>query len=76
MSNEAKELSIEEMESVGGGLIVEDTMGKFWLVRQDGSIISPVSEDNAVSFAKAFNISTEKISVSDYEKRFGRSFEW
>ena len=71
------ELSMEELEKIGGGLIVEDPVKKeFWLVRQDGSVIAPVPEGKAVEFAKAFNISTDRIPIEDYAKRFGRPFQW
>ena len=48
-----------DLETVSGGIIVDDGNGQnYWLVRQDGTVISPVpGKEKAIEFAKAFNIS-------------------
>lgn len=74
----AYELSPEVMEKVSGGLVVDDGDGqKFWLVRQDGTVISPVpGKDKAQEFAKAYSISSSVITKEEYRKLFGRDLKW
>ena len=71
-------LNLEELENVSGGVIVDDGDGKkFWLVRQDGTVISPVpSREQAIDFAKAYNISTQIMTKEEYKKHFGRELKW
>jgi len=59
-------------------VIVEDNDGKtYWLVRQDGSIISPVpSKEKAIDFAHAYSISTQIMTKEEYASRFGRPLVW
>ena len=72
------ELSELAMEEITGGLIVDDGDGKkFWLVRQDGSVISPVPDKKkAVEFAKAYGISTRIMTKEEYASHFGRPLVW
>ena len=72
------ELSDLEMEDVSGGLIVDDGDGqKYWLVRQDGTVISPVpGREKAVDFAKAYNISQQIMTREEYRRHFGRELVW
>lgn len=72
----AQELNMEDLDKVNGGVIVDNGGEKMFLVRQDGTIIGPAPRDKANSFARTFSTSTEIISQSDYEKRFGRPFVW
>jgi hypothetical protein len=72
----AIELSPEDLENISGGLIVEDADGKFWLVRQNGTIISPVPGNKAAEFADAYGISKDVITSDDYKLKFGRDLAW
>ena len=74
--NNAIELSPEDLENISGGLIVEDADGKFWLVRQNGTVISPVPGNKATEFADAYGISKDVISSEDYKLKFGRDLVW
>ena len=78
MSTEKKELNMEEMEKVSGGYVVDEGTGsKYWVVRQDGSVIAPApSLEKAIDFAKAFNVSTTVLTRAEYKERFGRELEW
>ena len=71
-------LNLEELENVSGGVIVDDGDGKkFWLVRQDGTVISPVpSREQAIDFAKAYNSSTQIMTREEYARHFGRELRW
>jgi hypothetical protein len=72
------ELSDITLEEVAGGVIVDDGDGrKFWLVRQDGTVISPVpGRENAIEFAKAYNISQQVLTKEEYARCFGRELAW
>ena len=78
MSEEMKKLTEQEVEGVSGGVIVDDGNGqKFWLVRQDGTVISPVpSREKAVEFAQAYHISTQIMTKEEYARHFGRELAW
>ena len=78
MTTEVKNLSEQELEAVSGGVIVDDGDGqKFWLVRQDGTVISPVpGKEKAIDFAKAYHISTQIMSKEEYTRHFGRELTW
>ena len=73
-----QELNMEQLEQVTGGLVMQDSdENKFWIVRQDGTIIAPApSADDAVSFAKAFSTSPTMITKEDYRRMFGRDPVW
>ena len=72
------EMSQEEMDQINGGVIVDDGDGeKFWLVRQDGTVIAPTpGMQKAIEMAHTFNISTEVLTKEEYKKRFGRDLVW
>ena len=78
MSKEMKKLDDLTMEEVSGGVIVDDGDGKkYWLVRQNGTVISPVpSKEKAVEFAAAYGISTQIMSKEEYARHFGRELVW
>lgn len=78
MSKEMKKLEDLTMEEVSGGVIVDDGDGKkFWLVRQNGTVISPVpSREKAVEFAAAYGISTQIMTKEEYARHFGRELVW
>lgn len=78
MSKEMKKLDDLTMEEVSGGVIVDDGDGKkFWLVRQNGTVISPVpSREKAVEFAAAYGISTQIMTKEEYARHFGRELVW
>lgn len=71
-------LTPEQLENISGGMIVDDGDGKkFWLVRQNGTVISPVPGlENAVEFAKAYGESTRVVTQEEYKKLFGRDLVW
>ena len=73
-----KKLSEENLRDVTGGLIVDDGRnGKYWLIRQNGTVISPVpSLEKAEEFAKAYGESTRVLTPEAYEKTFGRPLVW
>ncbi len=78
MSKEMKKLDDLTMEEVSGGVIVDDGDGKkFWLVRQNGTVISPVpSREKAIEFAAAYGISTQIMTKEEYARHFGRELVW
>ena len=80
MSKEAnsRNPSFEELDKVMGGVIVDDGDGeKFWLIRQDGTVIAPTTgQDKALEMAHSFNISTEILTKEEYQARFGRELVW
>ena len=59
-------------------MIVDDGDGqKFWLVRQDGTVISPVpGREKAIEFAKAYSISLQIMTKEEYVRHFGRELIW
>lgn len=71
-------LNDESMKKVSGGLIVDDGDGKrFWLVRQNGTVISPVDGiEDAKEFIKAFGESVRVISREEYKSIYGRELIW
>ena len=68
----------EELREVSGGMIVDDGDGKkYWLVRQNGTVISPVPGlEKAEEFAKAYGESTRVVSKEEYKNLFGRDLVW
>lgn len=78
MENKIVKLEDLTMEDVAGGVIVDDGDGKrFWLVRQDGTVISPVpGKEKAVEFAHAYSISTQIMTKDEYARHFGRPLSW
>ena len=79
-SKESKKIALSDLtlEDVAGGVIVDDGDGKkFWLVRQDGSVISPgPGREKAVDFARAYHISEQIMTKEEYARRFGRDLAW
>ena len=67
-----------DLENITGGLIVDDGNGeKFWLVRQDGTVISPVpGKEKALEFAKALHISAQIMTKEEYARHYGRELRW
>ena len=78
MADMSRKLTLEDMEKVSGGLVVvDDANGKYWVVREDGSVIGPApDEEHAVGFAKGFNVSPTVITLEQYKKKFGRDLVW
>ena len=75
---ELLQLSESELEEVSGGYVVDDGDGKkYWLIRQNGSVISPVpGREMAQEFAKAYSLSTTVLTREEYKKKFGRELVW
>ena len=67
-----------DLENVSGGLIVDDGDGeKYWLVRQDGTVIAPVpGKEKAIEFAKSFHISTKIMTKEEYFEHYRRELRW
>ena len=76
--NNAREINLNEMEKVNGGYVVNDAANnKFWIVRQDGSVIAPApSLEKAQEFAKEFQTSPSVMTMDEYKKHFGRDLIW
>ncbi len=75
---EKKYISPEDLEKVTGGYVVYDPgEDKYWLVRQDGTVIAPVpARDKAVEFAKAFSTRPDVITMEEYRDKYGRDLVW
>ena len=75
---EKKYISPEDLEKVTGGCVVYDPdEDKYWLVRQDGTVIAPVpTQEKAVEFAKAFSTSPDVITMEEYRNKYGRDLVW
>ena len=73
-----KSLFDGDLSAVSGGMIVDDGDGKkYWLVRQNGTVISPVPGlEKAEEFAKAYGESTRVVSKEEYKNLFGRDLVW
>ena len=73
-----KELNLEEMKSVTGGYVVDNGTGdKYWIVRQNGTVIGPAPTlENAIEDAKAFGISTTVMTLNQYKEKFGHDLKW
>ena len=73
-----EEMDAEDLTNVSGGLIVDDGDGKkYWLVRQNGTVISPVPGlKKAQDFIKAYGEDTRVISKEEYRKLYGRDLVW
>ena len=70
------ELTPEELGNATGAAIVADG-DKYWLVRQDGTVVAPApSQAKAIEFAKTLSISTEILTKEEYAKRFARELRW
>lgn len=78
MSKEMEMLNDHQLEEASGGVIVDDGDGqKFWLVRQNGTVISPVpGKEKAIEFAQAYHISTKIMTKEEYARHFGRELVW
>ena len=78
MEDNKMELSPEQLEEINGGIVVSDRENnKFYMVKQDGSVIGPApSEEKAQEFIKSYNLSTTVMTLEEYEQHFGRKFEW
>lgn len=78
MKKAIEEMNEEDLGNVTGGLIVDEGDGKtFWLVRQNGTVISPVPGlKKAQDFIKAYGEDTRVISKEEYRKIYGRDLVW
>ena len=73
-----EELNINQMKETAGGYVVEDKKAnKFWIVRQNGTVIAPAPDrETAIQFAKQFNESATVLSMEEYKLKFGRELQW
>ena len=78
MRNEKMEkVTLDDLAKASGGVIVEEGDGRFWVVRQDGTVYAPApSLEKAIEYAKTLSISTEVLTKAQYRKRFGRDLQW
>ena len=76
--NTKKQLNAEQLEQAGGGFVVADeSQGKYWAVRQNGTILAPApSEEKAIEYAKSYNVSPKVMTLEEYKEHFGRDFTW
>ena len=64
-------------EDVDAIVIDDEDENRYWLVRQNGTVIAPTpGEAKALEMAKAFNISTEILTKEEYRAKFGRELVW
>lgn len=77
MSN-INELNPNEMEKVSGGYVVDNGTGdKFWIIRQNGTVIAPAPTlEQAKEYAKAFGVSATVMNLEEYKARYGRDLKW
>lgn len=77
-NKEMKILENSELEQVSGGfVVVDDENDKVWLVRRNGTVISPVPDtQRGVEFAKAYGESTKIMTKEEYKRFFGRDLVW
>ena len=75
---DTKKLNMNEMEKVTGGYVVDNGTGdKFWIVRQDGTVLGYApTKEKAIEFAKSFNVSTTVMTLEKYKEHFGRDLKW
>lgn len=73
MKMEKKELTLNELDNVNGGLIVKDAAtNKYWVTKDDGVVVFPApNKACAVDLAKALKVKPEIITLEEYKKRFG-----
>ncbi len=66
------------LEGVAGGYVVDEGDGqKYWLIRQDGTVIAPTpGREKAQEFAKAYGLSTTVLNKEEYKRKFGRDLIW
>ena len=75
--DQMNEITLDNLEKAGGGVIVAEGDGRYWVVRQDGSVYAPApSLEKAKEFAKTLSVSTEVLTKEEYKKRFGRDLVW
>ena len=75
MSNDKKQLSLEELESVGGGIIVKDEAGYHVLNEIDGYEIYTFSEeqyDLMMALIKKWKVSPEFVSWDEANAILGK----
>ena len=73
-----KDIDLKDLEKASGGMVVADAEGeKYWIVRQDGSVVAPAPTlEQAIEFAKALNTSATVMTLSEYKAHFGRDLVW
>ena len=78
MMSDLKKLSIEELEKVTGGDIVNDVANKrYWLVKQSGEVLGwAPTEESAIVDAKQFGTSTKILTMDEYKSKYGRELKW
>ena len=71
-------LSDSDLEGVSGGVIVVEAGNqKYWLVRQNGTVISPVPTlEKPQELAKAYGIITKVLTRDEYKSMVGRELTW
>ncbi len=74
-----KELDLEQLEGVSGGLIVDCGKYRNYRIVSDktGAILDTewFVSDNAKITAEALKVSTEIISMAEYKRRFGKDID-
>ena len=76
-NDQLEKTTLDDLAKASGGVIVDEGNGKFWVVRQDGTVSAPApSLEKAIEYAKTLSISTEVLTTEQYKKRFGRDLAW
>ncbi len=71
-----KHLSLEDMDKVNGGLVVEGNNGRYYAVDDKGCVIVSASQKEVAAYGAKMNGLTQgMISESEYEKQFGRKLD-
>ena len=69
-NDQLEKLTLDDLAKVSGGVIVDEGNGKFWVVRQDGTVAAKADAKNALSAAVEnlySNVSNLKLSDKDAE---------
>ena len=76
-NDQFEKITLDDLAKATGGVIVDEGNGKFWVVRQDGTVYAPApSLEKALEYARTLSISTEILTKDQYKKRFGRDLVW
>ena len=78
-NKERRELTIEDLKNISGGLIVDGGANYDSAVVDDttGDVLYRAFVNRAVLHeANKLGVSTEMITPEEYEKKFGKKWEW
>ena len=65
-NDQFEKITLDDLAKASGGVIVDEGNGKFWVVRQDGTVYAPApSLEKAIEYAKTLSISTEILTPDE-----------